>query len=68
VGYAGKWDRTVVEGDIAARDCSVTYYRDGRALATATIYRDRHSLTTELAMERASHLDPAALVLTNLEG
>jgi 3-phenylpropionate/trans-cinnamate dioxygenase ferredoxin reductase subunit len=68
VGYAGKWDSTVVEGDIAARDCSVTYYRDGRALATATIGRDHQSLTTELALERALDLSPAELVPVKQEG
>jgi NADPH-dependent 2,4-dienoyl-CoA reductase/sulfur reductase-like enzyme/nitrite reductase/ring-hydroxylating ferredoxin subunit len=68
VGHAGKWDTTVVEGDIEARDCSVTYYRDGRALATATIYRDHQSLTTELAMERDLDLGPAGLVSVHQEG
>jgi NADPH-dependent 2,4-dienoyl-CoA reductase/sulfur reductase-like enzyme/nitrite reductase/ring-hydroxylating ferredoxin subunit len=58
VGYGGKWDKTVLDGDPAARDCAVTYYRDGRAAAVATIYRDQQSLTTELEMERA--LVPAA--------
>ena len=53
VGHAGKWDRAVVDGDPEARDCAVTYYRDGQALATATIYRDIQSLRTEHAMEQA---------------
>jgi 3-phenylpropionate/trans-cinnamate dioxygenase ferredoxin reductase subunit len=53
VGHAGKWDRAVVDGDPEARDCAVTYYRDGQALATATIYRDIQSLRTEYAMEQA---------------
>jgi len=53
VGHAARWDRAVVEGDPAARDCAVTYYRNDRALATATIYRDTQSLSTELAMEQA---------------
>jgi 3-phenylpropionate/trans-cinnamate dioxygenase ferredoxin reductase subunit len=53
VGHAGKWDRAVVDGDPEARDCAVTYYRDGQALATATIYRDVQSLRTEHAMEQA---------------
>lgn len=52
VGYVGPWERTVVEGDLAARDGSVTYFRAGRALATATIYRDHQSLTAELTLER----------------
>ncbi|HEX2251014.1 MAG TPA: FAD-dependent oxidoreductase, partial [Gemmatimonadales bacterium] len=53
VGHADRWDRSVVDGDPAARDCAVTYYRGGRAVAVATIYRDQQSLTTELEMERA---------------
>jgi NADPH-dependent 2,4-dienoyl-CoA reductase/sulfur reductase-like enzyme/nitrite reductase/ring-hydroxylating ferredoxin subunit len=51
VGYGGGWDRSDVEGDPAARDCAVTYYRGDRAVATATIYRDRQSLETEVALE-----------------
>ncbi|MGH2400303.1 MAG: oxidoreductase C-terminal domain-containing protein, partial [bacterium] len=53
VGHAAGWDRAVVDGDPNARDCAVTYYLKDRALATATIYRDTHSLSTELEMERA---------------
>ena len=53
VGHAARWDRAVVDGDPVARDCAVTYYRNDRALATATIYRDIQSLSTELAMEQA---------------
>jgi NADPH-dependent 2,4-dienoyl-CoA reductase/sulfur reductase-like enzyme/nitrite reductase/ring-hydroxylating ferredoxin subunit len=52
VGYAGRWDQVTVEGDLAARDCAVSYFRKGRVLAKATIYRDHESLTTELSMER----------------
>ncbi|HZB28125.1 MAG TPA: FAD/NAD(P)-binding oxidoreductase, partial [Gemmatimonadales bacterium] len=52
VGYGGRWDKAVLEGDPAARDCAVTYYRGGRAVALATIYRDQQSLATELEMER----------------
>jgi NADPH-dependent 2,4-dienoyl-CoA reductase/sulfur reductase-like enzyme/nitrite reductase/ring-hydroxylating ferredoxin subunit len=51
VGHGGTWDRAVVDGDPAARDCAVTYYRNGRAVAMATIYRDQQSLTKELEME-----------------
>ena len=52
VGYGTGWDRTVVDGEPAARDCAVTYYRGDRAVATATIYRDRQSLETEVALEQ----------------
>ena len=53
VGHAEGWDNIAVEGDIAARDCVVRYMRNGRALATASIYRDVESLRVEAAMERA---------------
>ena len=52
VGHAESWDELVVDGDIAARDCMVTYKRGGRTLAVASIYRDHASLAAEAAMER----------------
>jgi apoptosis-inducing factor 3 len=52
VGHAERWDRIDVEGDIAARDCAVRFVRGDKALAVATIYRDRESLQAELAMEQ----------------
>jgi NADPH-dependent 2,4-dienoyl-CoA reductase/sulfur reductase-like enzyme len=52
VGHAEQWDELEIEGDIAARDCAVRYKRNGRALAVATIYRDRESLAAELQMEQ----------------
>jgi len=51
VGHAEKWDRTVIDGDVAAKDCQVAYYRDGRKLAVATISRDRDSLKAEVGFE-----------------
>ena len=53
VGHAERWDTIEVEGNIAARDCAVRFVHGGRALAVATIYRDRQSLEAEVAMERA---------------
>ena len=53
VGHGSGWDRAVVDGDPAARDCVVTYYRGDRVLATATIFRDRQSLEAEVALEQA---------------
>jgi 3-phenylpropionate/trans-cinnamate dioxygenase ferredoxin reductase subunit len=53
VGHAERWDRIEIDGDIAAKDCAVRFVRGGKALAVATIYRDRESLEAELAMEQA---------------
>ncbi len=53
VGHAEGWDSIEVEGSITAKDCAVRFVRGGRALAVATIYRDRQSLEAEVAMERA---------------
>ena len=55
VGHAEKWDRTVVDGDPASRDCTVKYIAGGAELAVATIFRDRESLEAELRMERAAN-------------
>jgi len=52
VGHAENWDEIVVEGDIPGKDCVLRYKRQGRALAIASIFRDRESLQAELAMER----------------
>jgi len=52
VGHAEEWDSIEVSGSIADRDCVVSYRKDGRVLAVASIYRDLDSLKAELAMER----------------
>ncbi|MGH8278570.1 MAG: FAD-dependent oxidoreductase [Gammaproteobacteria bacterium] len=52
VGHAENWERADLEGDPAKFDCAVRYYRGGRALALATLWRDRESLETEAHMER----------------
>jgi NADPH-dependent 2,4-dienoyl-CoA reductase/sulfur reductase-like enzyme/nitrite reductase/ring-hydroxylating ferredoxin subunit len=51
VGHAERWDAVAVSGSIDAGDCAVTYRRDGRSLAVATIGRDRDSLGAERAFE-----------------
>jgi NADPH-dependent 2,4-dienoyl-CoA reductase/sulfur reductase-like enzyme len=53
VGHAEQWDSIAVEGSIESRDCAVRFIRGGRALAVATIYRDRESLEAEVEMEHA---------------
>ena len=52
VGHAEQWDRLEIEGDPAARDCAVSFWRDGRKLAVATVGRDRDSLRAEVAFEQ----------------
>ena len=53
VGHASHWDAIEIEGDVAARDCVVSYRSRGHLRAVATIFRDRESLSAELAMERS---------------
>lgn len=53
VGHAERWDEIVIDGDIGARDCLLTYKRNGRRLAVASIYRDLASLRAEREMEKS---------------
>ena len=56
VGHAEAWDAVAIDGDLARRDCTVTYLQGGKPAAVATIGRDRASLEAELAMETAAGL------------
>jgi NADPH-dependent 2,4-dienoyl-CoA reductase/sulfur reductase-like enzyme len=51
VGHAEKWDDLTIDGDIASRNCVLSYKRNGRVLAVASIYRDVESLQAEVMME-----------------
>jgi NADPH-dependent 2,4-dienoyl-CoA reductase/sulfur reductase-like enzyme/nitrite reductase/ring-hydroxylating ferredoxin subunit len=51
VGHAEKWDDLSIDGGIKSRDCVVRYHRNGRVLATASIFRDVDSLKDEVSME-----------------
>ena len=54
VGHAEIWDDLVIDGSIAGKDCVLSFKRNGRTLAVASIYRDVESLQAELAMERGA--------------
>ena len=51
VGHAEKWDKIEIDGQVETKDCRVTYTRDGRVLAIATIGRDVENLRAELDLE-----------------
>jgi NADPH-dependent 2,4-dienoyl-CoA reductase/sulfur reductase-like enzyme/nitrite reductase/ring-hydroxylating ferredoxin subunit len=51
VGHGVGWNEAALDGEPAKRDCAVTYRKDGRRLALATIFRDEQSLSTEVEME-----------------
>jgi NADPH-dependent 2,4-dienoyl-CoA reductase/sulfur reductase-like enzyme/nitrite reductase/ring-hydroxylating ferredoxin subunit len=51
VGYAERWARIVIDGELAARDATALFNADGRTLAAASVGRDRQNLQLEAAME-----------------
>jgi NADPH-dependent 2,4-dienoyl-CoA reductase/sulfur reductase-like enzyme/nitrite reductase/ring-hydroxylating ferredoxin subunit len=52
VGHAERWDRVDVDGNPAAHDCTATFWREGRKLATASVGRDLDSLKAEANFEQ----------------
>lgn len=44
VGHAPSWDSIEIDGDIASRDCLVSYWKDGKRVAVAAIGRDAQAL------------------------
>lgn len=52
VGHAEGWDEAEIDGDLAARDCTVTYRRGGQTLAEAFVHRDLAGLRAELEFEQ----------------
>jgi len=52
IGHAERWDEVSIDGSLEALDCLVEYRRGGKALAIATIGRDRANLEAEVRMER----------------
>ncbi len=56
VGHATRWDAIERDGDLAGRECTLRFVREGRTLAVATIGRDRESLLCEVELERQARL------------
>ena len=52
VGHAERWDEIAIDGSIEARDCTISYLREGRAIAVAVIHRDHEGLLAEVELER----------------
>jgi apoptosis-inducing factor 3 len=53
VGHAERWDRIEVKGSLAARDCTLEFWRGEKTLAVVTVGRDLESLRAEVAFERS---------------
>src|SRR5207248_4807534 len=52
VGHAEAWDRVEIDGSIPDHDCTLRYWKNGKALAVLSIFRDTESLRAEVEMER----------------
>jgi NADPH-dependent 2,4-dienoyl-CoA reductase/sulfur reductase-like enzyme len=52
IGHAERWDAVRVDGSLDSRDASVSFLREGRRLAVASISRDRENLQAEVEFER----------------
>ena len=66
VGHAEEWDDVIIDGSIEARDCSLTYFREGRKLAVAVIHRDLDGLRAEVEFERGTACPDACSVAREL--
>ena len=53
VGHAERWDTVDVEGQLAARDCTITYRRGNEKVAMAVVHRDLEGVQAEVEFEQA---------------
>jgi hypothetical protein len=49
-GHAERFDEERVDGEVAQRDCTTRFYREGQLLAAATVGRDLECLQIEQAL------------------
>jgi NADPH-dependent 2,4-dienoyl-CoA reductase/sulfur reductase-like enzyme/nitrite reductase/ring-hydroxylating ferredoxin subunit len=54
IGHAEKWDELHLDGSLEEHNCKLTFTRNAKIVAVATVGRDRESLEQEAAMESAS--------------
>jgi NADPH-dependent 2,4-dienoyl-CoA reductase/sulfur reductase-like enzyme/nitrite reductase/ring-hydroxylating ferredoxin subunit len=52
VGHAERFDKAAIDGQLDARDCTITYRQDDQKLAVAVIHRDLEGLRAEVEFER----------------
>lgn len=64
IGHAEGWDAIEFDGQLDARDCTITYRRGGRKLAVAVVHRDLEGLRAEVDFERAIATREQWLTLT----
>jgi hypothetical protein len=53
VGHAERWDAVDIDGSLDARDATVSFLRNGKRMAAATVSRDGASLEVEVELEAA---------------
>lgn len=51
VGHAENYDDIPIDGDVAAKDFTATFYRGSKTLAVITVGRDKEALRAEVAFE-----------------
>ncbi len=52
VGHEERFDKAAIDGQLQARDCTITYRRGDQKPAVAVIHRDLEGLRAEVAFER----------------
>jgi apoptosis-inducing factor 3 len=57
VGHAERWDDVHIDGSLEGGNASISFLRNGRRLAVATVARDRESLQAEVELE---HMRPSS--------
>ena len=52
VGHAEGFDETEIDGALSGHDCTISFRRRGRKLATAVVHRDLVGLRAEVEFEK----------------